>query len=167
MTPSSPSSADSTRRQVLIWGGVGVAASFAGYLSIPEDWKAPEKTSAAPAKPVPVASAEDLGPAPAPTAFDREIFVPHLNSNFTLQQSAVSTAACELVEVSPATEMKTQKGTFVSFSLVFAAPNHHFLINGGTCRVKHPELAEMEFFLSPVGNGKKKHLIEACFTQRV
>lgn len=113
-----------------------------------------------------MASAADLGPAPAPAVFDREAFVPHLNTDFTLRQSAVSSAACELVEVSPAKEMQTDKGAFVSFSLLFAAPNNHFLINGGTCRVTHPALAEMEFFLTPVGNGKKKHLIEACFTQR-
>ena len=96
---------------------------------------------------------------------DREAFLPYLNSEFTLRHNPDGTAACKLVEVSPATVMKTEKGTFLAFSLLFKADSA-FLTSGSICHVSHLQLADMEIFLAPVGNGKKKHLLEACFTLR-
>jgi len=104
----------------------------------------------------------DVAPVPA-GPIHRDLFVPHLNSEFTFKHNAAATAACKLVEVSPATVMNTGKGTFVAFTLLFEA-HKDFLTQGGTCRVSHPELSEMEFHVTAIGNGKKKHLLEACFT---
>jgi hypothetical protein len=162
MATNSP---DRTRRQILGWGGAGLAVGVIGYLgSFPENGEPLAQS-------LPPSPKTRTAPPPAelpPTPFGpihRDLFSPHLGSEFTFKHNADATAACKLVEVGPATVMKTAKGTFVAFTLLFEG-RKGFLPDGGSCHVSHPQLTEMEFFLSPVGNGKKKCLLEACFTLR-
>lgn len=151
-----------SRRQLIAWSGAAAATGLAAYLGWPSSETptvapaAPSKVKADPQKPA------ELAPVPA-GPINRDLFVPHLGSEFTLKHNAVASAACKLVEVSPATVMKTAKGTFVAFTLLFEA-HQAFLKEGGTCHVSHPQLSEMDFHLTPIGDGKKKHLLEACFT---
>jgi hypothetical protein len=158
-------SADPSRRQLIAWGGAASAAGLAAYLG----WPTQETPTPAPTAPSKVGTATqkpaELAPVPA-GPFSRDLFMPHLGSEFTVKHDTAASAACKLIEVSPATVMKTAKGTFVAFSLVFES-HPSFLQDGGTCRVSHPQLEPMEIFLSPIGQAKKdKTLLEAAFTLR-
>ena len=155
-------SADPSRRHVIAWSGAAAATGLAAYFGWPSD-ETPTVATAASSK-IKAATQKPAEVAPVPAGpINRDLFLPHLGSEFTVKHNAVSTAACKLVEVSPASVMKTEKGTFVAFALVFEA-HEAFLKDGGTCHVSHPQLSEMDFHLTPIGNGKKKHLLEACFT---
>lgn len=155
-------SADPSRRHVIAWSGAAAATGLAAYFGWPSD-ETPTVATAAPSK-VKAATQQPAEVAPVPAGpINRDLFLPHLGSEFTLKHNAVASAACKLVEVSPASVMKTEKGTFVAFALVFEA-HEGFLKDGGTCHVSHPQLSEMDFHLTPIGNSKKKHLLEACFT---
>jgi hypothetical protein len=152
-----------SRRQLIAWSGAAAATGLAAYLGWPAGEKTVESHASAPAQKADERQ-KPAEAAPLPAGpFNRDLFVPHLGSEFTFKQNAVASAACKLVEVSPATVMKTTKSTFVAFTLLFEAPKA-FLKEGGTCHVSHPQLSEMDFHLTPIGDGKKKHLLEACFT---
>lgn len=158
-------SADPSRRHLIVWGGAAAATGLAAYLGWPSGEKSAEDRAVTTAKSeVTLQQPAEVAPVPA-GPIHRDLFVPHLNSEFTLKHDTEATAACKLVSVSPATVMKTDKGHLVAFSLLFEA-HRTFLTQGGICRVSHPELSEMEFYLTPIGDGKKKHLLEACFTLR-
>jgi len=159
-------SADPSRRHLIAWGGAAAATGLAAYLGWPTDEKAVVADTTATAK-APVATQQPAEVAPVPAGpIHRDLFVPHLNSQFTLKHDASASAACKLVEVSPASVMKTAKGTFVAFSLVFES-HPAFLKDGGTCEVTHPSLEPMQIFLTPVGKAKKdKAWLEAAFTLR-
>ena len=158
-------SADPSRRQLIAWSGAAAATGLAAYLGWPAVEKTVESDASAPAqKANERQKTAEVAPVPA-GLFNRDLFVPHLGSEFTFKQNAIASAACKLIEVSPATVMTSEKGTFVAFTLLFEA-HGAFLKHGGTCHVSHPHLSEMDFHLTPIGDGKKKHLLEACFTLR-
>ena len=150
---STPASSDRTRRQILGWSGAGLALGIAGYLGIPRQAETPVASQPAASKTNPAEKPVELRPQPAAGVLEREAFVPYLNSEFTFQHQRDATAACKLVEVSPATIIQTGQGIFVAFTLLFEAPRT-CLNARGTCKVSHPELTGMEFFLTPVGDGR-------------
>lgn len=156
-----------SRRHLIAWGGATAVGGLAAYLGWPAD--SPPSSTAPGVTPAKVA-AEKQQPAEVPPVpagpFNRDLFVPHLNSEFTLKANASASATCKLVEVSPASVMKTPKGTFVAFSIVFES-HPDFLKDGSICEVTHPGLQPMQLFVSPVGKAKKdKTLLEAAFTLR-
>ncbi|MFN7562526.1 MAG: DUF6916 family protein [Prosthecobacter sp.] len=154
------------RRQFLVWGAAATTTGVAAYLGLPNRG-GNEISSRGTASEKAIATQKPAEVAPMPKGpIHRDLFLPHLNSEFTLKLNASARAACKLVEVSPATVMKTAKGTFVAFSLMFES-HPGFLRDGGTCEVTHPDLQPMQLFLSPVGMAKKdKALLEAAFTLR-
>ncbi|MBL9132631.1 MAG: hypothetical protein JNG86_15605 [Verrucomicrobiaceae bacterium] len=154
-----------SRRHLIVWSGAAAATGLATYLGWPSGEQAVEAPADRTAKGA-VATQKPAEVAPVPSGpINRDLFIPHLNSEFTVKHNTDATAACKLIEVSPASVMKTSKGTFVAFTLLFEA-HEAFLKGGGTCQVSHPALSQMEFHLTPVGDRKKKHLLEACFTLR-
>jgi hypothetical protein len=165
-TPSHDIATDRTRRQILGWGGAGLAVGVAGYFSIPSSEEPVGNAAATSAKPTAPTKLPPLPPIAHVQFYSRDAFLPQLKTEFTINHNADARATCQLIDISPAAVMTTGKGDFISFTLLFAA-HQNFLKTGGICQVTHPQLAEMEFFLTPVGNDKKQHLLEACFTQRV
>ena len=172
MPPSHPESTgvSRTRRALLGLGGIGIATGVAGYLG----WRNSDKTSssgtqaAAPnstASPTPIEGIQTAEALPETEPLASMKFLPHLKTNFTLQSESGS-HACKLVEVTPEKHQKTPKATWATFSLFFEAPAG-FLAEGGICRVSHPQLEEMELFLSPVGRTKDKALLQAAFSQSI
>ena len=160
-------SADPSRRKVIAWSGATAATGLAAYLGWPAGEETVESHASAPVKqPDERQKPAELAPVPS-GPFNRDVFLQHLNSEFIIEPPQVASGRCKLVEVSPAIEMKTNRGTFTSFSLTFES-HPGFLQQGGTCRVTHPALETMEFFLAPIGRAKKdKALLEAAFTLRV
>lgn len=96
----------------------------------------------------------------------REAFVPYLDSEFALKTNALSNQKITLVEVSASQSLHSETAEFTAFSLLFAAPKK-FEVEGGVYSLSHEQMGVMGFFLSPVGDGKNRTLLEACFTQRV
>lgn len=174
MTPSDSSAGNATRRKVLGWGGVGAIGGLAAYLGWSRDSRSPQATAlpkpaaAAPAAPAvaPQVNEAPATAAPAATAFSREAFLPHVNSNFTVVQEGVDSGTCRLVEVGPASRISSRTQAYTCFTLVFEA-DFFFLREGGICKVRHEQMPEMQFFLSPVGRPGRKMLLEAAFTQAV
>lgn len=159
--------ADPSRRHLIVWGGAAAATGLAAYLGWPAGDEAVTTQAAIPdKKPLERQKPAEVAPKSA-VPFNRDLFLQHLNSEFVIEQPQAASARCKLVEVSPAAEMKSSRGTFISFSLTFES-HPDFLKDGGTCRVSHPALETMEFFLTPIGRAKKdKALLEAAFTLRV
>jgi hypothetical protein len=156
-----------TRRSILRWSGIGAVATITGIFG----WrKAQESIRAArPQKATDVASVpqgEKLPPPPPTVAMSREAFVPHLDSEFVLQTDALSTKKITLIEVSAPQTLHSKTAEFTAFSLLFAAPKK-FETESRVYRLIHEQMGAMDLFLSPVGDGKKRVLLEACFTQRV
>lgn len=159
--------ASSPRRQFLVWGGAAGATGIAAYLGLQKEDGENDVTKAEPAATKSTATQKPAEVAPVPAGpVHRDLFVPHLNTEFTLKHNANSTATCKLIEISPTSVMKTAIGTFVAFSLVFES-HPDFLKEGGICEVTHPGLQPMQIFLSPFGKVKKdKAWLEAAFTLR-
>lgn len=172
-SPSPDSSGFSrTRRALLGLGGVGLATGVVGYLG----WKGsngkPEalesqsqtKTTSTATSEIREEQAPSLNEeAATPVASAK--FQPHLKTNFTIQSEG-GTNACKLVQISAEKHQKMPEATWATFCLLFEAPAG-FLAEGGICQVSHPQLGEMELFLSPVGNPKVKTLLQAAFAQRI
>lgn len=159
-----------TRRALLGLGGIGIATGVAGYLG----WKDSDETSSSgtqaaardsASSPTPIEGSQTSEAPPETTPSVSTKFLPHLKTNFTVQSESGS-HACKLVEVSPEKHQVTPKATWATFSLFFEAPAG-FLAEGGICRVSHPQMEEMELFLSPVGRTKDKALLQAAFTQSI
>lgn len=162
---SKSTSPDRTRRQLLGLTCTGIAVGVGTYLGMSNEShpKAKQATPGSHSPPVP--SPDTPQTANAQQLAGREIFVPQIGTNFNVKLSDTSSANCKLLEVSPATVMETAKGTFTAFTILFAR-ELGFLHEGGICVVTHPAIEKMELFLSPVGDGKKQPLLEACFTVR-
>lgn len=158
-------SSDLTRRQILGWSGFGIFVGAAGYLGFPSGAQTTIASQPAGPKASPPQSPVNLPSQTSAGVLDRETFLPFLNSEFTLKPNPHHTADYKLVQVSPATVMKTEKGNFAAFTLLFKADSP-FIATSSICHVSHPQLTDMEIFLAPVGDGKKHHLLEACFTLR-
>jgi hypothetical protein len=156
---------DKKRRQILALSCTGLAIGVGAYLGMPGPGQRVAKQQLPKPKREPIET--PAAPQPAAKSYvNRELFVPQIGTDFSLKSNGAGSATCRLLEVSPGTEMKTPKGTFVAFSLIFAR-QLGFLHEGGTCMVTHPDLEPMEIFLTPVGDSKKKPLLlEACFTLR-
>lgn len=162
------------RRNLLGWGSVTGVAALAAYLgwtrSSPQPLTPPSavKPHAVPASPAHTAETvtEEPPQAEAVTAFSREAFLPHLQTDFTLIHVGDSSAECRLVEVSPETRIASGKQAYACFTILFAAAPS-FLREGGICRVKHAKMGEMQLFLTPVGKPGETTRLEAAFTQAV
>lgn len=169
-SPENPAS-KATRRKVLTLSGLGAVAGVATYLGWARISVAPHvassttKTPVAAAKPMPIEEAlpAETAGAEAARLFEREAFVPHVNSEFTIIHEGDDSASCRLIEVGAASRMSSSKQTFSSFTLLFEA-QPSFLRAGGFCKVQHAKMGEMQFFLSPVGKPGQKALLEAVFS---
>lgn len=158
-----------TRRRILLWAAFATsAAGIAAFLGrARQGMPSSPSVAGGPASETDLAGAEatTLDPAALP-AEGHPVYSPLLNTEFTIERPGEPLATCLLVEVSPVRTMRTHKGDFTSFTLLFEA-KPGILGEGGICRVGHPELAPMEIFLSPVGRpGGGRILLEAAFTQR-
>jgi len=159
------------RRALLGLGGVGLATGVASYLGLRRsDDKALQGATQGGSKATPTAPPQLSEQQPAAAVSEETPvasakFLPHLKTNFTIQAEGAGNA-CKLVEVSPETHQKTPEATWATFLLLFEAPAG-FLAQGGICQVSHPQLEEMELFLSPIGNSKEKSLLQAAFSQRI
>lgn len=116
------------------------------------------------AKPAAREEATTAEPAPseASTAFGRDAFVPHVNSEFTIIHEGNDSTTCRLITVGEELRMTSSKQNYSSFSLLFEA-QPTFLRQGGFCRVQHAKMGEMQFFLSPVGITGRTAFLEAIF----
>lgn len=159
------------RRALLGLGGVGLATGVASYLGLrrPDD-KAPQgatqaESKAAPATPTQISEEQPAAVVSEETPVASAKFLPHLKTNFTIQSEGAGNA-CKLVQISAEKHQKMPDATWATFVLLFEAPAG-FLAEGGICRVSHPQLEEMELFLSPIGNPKEKVLLQAAFAQRI
>lgn len=160
-----------TRRALLGLGGVGLATGVAGYLG----WqRSDEKTfqgavregsKTTPESPTPISEDQAASAATEETPVASAKFRPHLKTNFTISSEGAGNA-CKLVQISAEKHQKTPEATWATFVLLFEAPAG-FLAEGGICQVTHPQLEEMELFLSPIGNPKEKVLLQAAFAQRI
>lgn len=173
MTSSESSAGSTTRRKLLGWGGLGTLGGLAVYLGWSRTGDAPPhvQASATPMpKPAPAVAQTVVKDEPVAAAstslFEREAFVPHVRSEFTIIHEGDDSASCRLLEVSPETRISSGKQNYTSFTLLFEADSF-FLREGGICRVKHAKMGEMQFFLSPVGKSGRKALLEAAFTLAV
>lgn len=92
----------------------------------------------------------------------REKFLPHVNSNFRID----SGVDCKLVEIGENMRISAPKETFVSFSLMFSAPKE-LAVESRIYRLSHPQLGDLDLFLSPVGRSEKCVYLEAVCCQRV
>ena len=168
MTPSSDSPRRAaSRRLILGWSGAGLAAAIAGILG----WRraqdfilgTPPRQAAAPA---PERPADKLPRPPAHNVISREAFVPYLETEFALESGALSTTPIKLVDVSPATTLRSKTAEFTAFSLLFAAPKK-FAVESKVYRLVQPQMGAMDLFLSPVGGSKEHVHLEAAVSQRV
>ncbi len=156
-----------TRRRLLLWAAF--AASAAGLATF---WGRARKEAPFASSTMPVlepetnpAEAATLDPASLPID-GHPVYSPLLNTEFTIDRPDEATERCRLVAVSTMKTLRTPKGDFTAFSLLFEAKSG-YLREGGICRVGHPELETMELFLSPVGRPDGgKTFLEAVFTQR-
>lgn len=160
------------RRALLGLGGVGLATGVASYLGLRRsDNKALQGTAQGESKAAPGSSPTQIseGQSPAPVTEETPVasakFLPHLKTNFTIQSEGAGNT-CKLVKISAEQHQKMPDVTWATFALIFEAPAG-FLAEGGICRVSHPQLEEMELFLSPIGNPKEKYLLQAAFSQRI
>jgi hypothetical protein len=172
--PSDSSVASAMRRKILGLGGVAGVATLATYLGWTRNSTAPQASAPAtpphPAHSFKPHASEPVAEAPqqpvADTAFSRDAFVPHLNTDFNIIHVGDDSAQCRLIEVSAERRISSGKQTYAAFTLLFSA-GPLFLRDGGICRVKHKAMGEMEFFLTPVGKPGAKTMLEAAFTQAV
>lgn len=169
MNPSPDAGRPATRRKLLGLGLLGLTgglASYLGWMRLGGAARAvrPEMASLHKAMPVEVENAETPEPAASQpsTLFEREAFLPHVNSEFTIIHEGHDSASCRLIEVGEESRTSSGKQTYVSFSLLFEA-QPAFLREGGFCKVEHVKMGEMQFFLSPVGKPGRTALLEAVF----
>ncbi len=168
--PDSPQ-VSGTRRRIVAWGGVGLLASVAGYLGWPRQEKVDSvglnKTSAKPFSGNSTQASSDA-PEPAPIVVikGRDVFLPHVESEFRLQYGPLSFAQCKLIEVGALQTMHTPKADFTSYSLLFTA-SQDFVPESQMYRLSHEVLGTMDLFLSPIGKSKKRVYLEAIISQRV
>ena len=156
-----------TRRRMVLFGGTGVLAGLAATLAWPR-FSGTTGTRATGEKPALPAAGKASGPtAPVPSAstVDAGSFQPFIGQEFLIESPA-GEKKCKLVSITPETRQDTFKGSFVSFSLIFESTGG-IPADGATCRVKHPDMEPMEIFLSPIGDGKNKILLEAAFSARI
>ncbi|OYW70611.1 MAG: hypothetical protein B7Z37_30220 [Verrucomicrobia bacterium 12-59-8] len=169
---ASSGSRATTRRKLLGISSLGLAGGVATYLGWTRSSGVPQpvQPAATPSpKTKPVAMEETPPPepaAPAPTLFQREAFLPHVDSEFTLIHEGDATASCRLLSVGPESRTSSSKQTYSSFSLLFEA-QPTFLRDGGLCQVEHTVMGQMQFFLSPVGKPGRTALLEAVFNLAV
>lgn len=153
---------------MIVIGGTGLLAGLAGTLAWPKFSGNPGKTGAVESPPLPGGATPPaptaLTPVPA-SAVSAGDFKPLLNTEFLIGSPAGETKG-KLVSVSQEIRQDTFKGSFVSFSVVFEAAAA-IPADGITCQVTHPEMKAMEIFLSPIGDGKRKILLEASFSSRI
>lgn len=170
-TSPDSSQVSGTRRRIVAWGGVGLLATVAGYLGWPRreevDPVGLNKTSA---KPVSGNSTQALSHAPEPAPLvaikGRDVFLPHVESEFRLEYGPLSFAKCKLIEVGALQTMHTPKADFTSYSLLFTA-SKDFVPESQMYRLSHEVLGTMDLFLSPIGKSKERVFLEAIICQRV
>lgn len=160
-----------TRRRIVAWGGVGVLATFAGYLGWPRQEKeATASHSKSSVKPAAGNSSQTLSEPPEPAAVvvmkGRDVFLPHVESEFRLQYGPLSFANCKLIEVGVLQTMHAPKADFTSYSLLFTA-SKDFVPESRMYRLSHEVLGTMDLFLSPIGNSKDRVFLEAIINQKV
>lgn len=170
--PSEPSLQTRSRRQMLVFGGMTLAAGGAvavGWLSVD---RAPRVAEApAPLPPDPGTKRPprmEIERVRRPGELSRELFVPHLNSTFVVKTPEGIALDCKLIEVSPSVTQETPKGDFLSYSLLFEAERGDFK-DGCLCEIKHDGLKEkdVELFLAPVGRPQRGLLLEASISHRI
>lgn len=169
-SPDSPQ-VSGTRRRIVAWGGVGVLATFAGYLSWPRQGKGSgQAVNKATVKPSTGNSGQTLSdpvePAPLAVISGRDVFLPHVESEFRLEYGPLSFAKCKLIEVGVLQTMHAPKADFTSYSLLFTA-SKDFVPESRMYRLNHEVLGKMDLFLSPIGNSKDRVFLEAIISQRV
>ncbi len=98
------------------------------------------------------------------TPLRHEVFAPLVNQPFQIGDRAL---VCELVEVSSVQRATTFKGSFATFSLLFAAPPSSLSNDGEIQKVEHTTAGQFEMFLAPVGKpGGRKQLLQAVCSAR-
>lgn len=93
----------------------------------------------------------------------REAFAQQLQTTFRIDKPL---AHLKLIDVSDVKMIEGKGIKFACFSLLFSAPGS-LTAESTTYHLVHEKMGAMDLFLSPVGNGKKGTVMEACFTQRV
>lgn len=167
--PAAPTA--SNKRRVLVAGlGAGLCAAAAGI------WKWPTEPEPAVSKPRPprsetgtagqASTARETAESQPAGAFTREAFLPLLKTQFGASNGQPGGMSLKLVEVSAATILAHGPVKFSSFSLLFEAPQGS-PAEGAIYRVSHPQVEEMDLFLSPVGRTFDRVCYEAAFTQKI
>ncbi|CAN5908616.1 hypothetical protein BH11VER1_BH11VER1_36980 [soil metagenome] len=170
---SSPdtSQVSGTRRRIVAWGGVGVLATLAGYLG----WPRQEKGAVPAVSKLTVKSAtgnasqalsDPAEPAPIVALKGRDVFLPHVESEFRLEYGPLSVTKCKLIEVGALQTMHSAKADFTSYSLLFTA-SKDFVPESRMYHLSHEVLGTMDLFLSPIGKSKERVYLEAIISQRV
>jgi hypothetical protein len=103
---------------------------------------------------------------PAEILKGRDVFLPHVESEFRLEYGPLSFAQCKLIEVGALQTMHTPKADFTSYSLLFTA-SKDFVPESRMYRLNHEILGTMDLFLSPIGKSKECVFLEAIISQRV
>lgn len=108
----------------------------------------------------------EIAESQATGTFTRETFLPLLKTQFGASNGQPGGMSLKLVEVSAAATLVHGPVKFNSFSLLFEAPQGS-PAEGMIYRLSHPQLAEMDLFLSPVGRPLDRVCYEAAFTQKI
>lgn len=159
--PQDPSAASPTRRKILGWGGIGVVAGVTGFLGWPRLGKTADTPAVAASSTTVRPESVPTDPAPPAGSIRREDFLPHLNSEFQLDDTS-----CKLIDVSAAESLVSPTARFTSYSLLFAAPKD-FVAESRIHRLSHARMETMDLFLSPVGKPGERVYLEAVCSQRV
>jgi len=180
---SAPKSSDSPapafkRRNVLMVLAAGACATVVGARRFFSPSGAPAPTTAATATkksatgktadaPEPAAEESVYASGPnVPDQLTRDWFLPHLESRFSMSLKGDHTLDMPLVEISPETRINNGAKIYSAFTLLFDAPQGTPSADG-IYHIRHPQLGEMDLFLSPVGHTVTKVQYEAAFTRLV
>ena len=174
MPSPEPSSASSPRRRATI---AGIGAAIIGTILWWRRDPGQPSEAAAPASSAATAPVKHATVTPEETAtsvvesgapFSRNWFVPHLNTEFTMNSEAFAAESVTLVsigEARPETD-RDHHVNYTSFSLLFKG-SAGMPRASGIVHMNHAALGKFDVFLSSVGHHKDRVMFEAVFSQRV
>jgi hypothetical protein len=99
------------------------------------------------------------------TAFTRDMFVPHLNSSFTVSSGKHRLGSLRLAEVAERDVkiIRFETANIDSFNLIFAAEGN-LTLDDAIYRISHPGLGEFSMFVSTVGRSGSRY--QAVFSRK-
>ncbi len=105
------------------------------------------------------AAASGLGkPTGGPAYLHRETYVPFVGTDFAVHRPGAATLRVKLVEARQLPDVGD------SFSLLFRGQARAGIV-GGTYRLEHPSLGNIDLFVSPVGRGVRGLELEAVINR--